>query len=193
MSKRRGALYIVSGPSGSGKTTLCTALLARCPELRLSVSATTRPPRSGEQDGREYIFLSRAAFEQQRQAGAFLESALVHGNWYGTRAADVEALRAAGWDVLLEIDWQGAEQVAGKCPDACRIFILPPSIEALRERLCLRGQDDEAAIQRRLNAAGEEMKHADEAEFRIVNEKFDDALAELLAVYRDHRRRTLKN
>ena len=187
MNDRRGALFIVSGPSGSGKSSLCTALLKQCPELRLSISATTRAPRPGEEAGKDYFFLSSEAFESEKQANAFLECALVHGHWYGTRAADVEPLRAEGFDVLLEIDWQGAKQAAEKCPDACRIFILPPSMDTLRERLIARGQDDTEVIERRVKAAADEMAHANEAGFRIVNNKFDDALRELMNIYQTQR------
>jgi len=185
--KRRGDLYVVSGPSGSGKTSLCKAWLARCPDLRLSVSATTRPPRPGEVHGRDYYFLCEEEFSAARQRGDFLECAFVHGHWYGTRAADVDALRSQGFDVVLEIDWQGARQVAEKCPEACRIFILPPSLRELEERLRKRGQDDEAVIRARLAAAESEMAHASEADYRIVNRLFGQALQELLRIYRQRR------
>jgi len=181
--RAKGRLFIVSGPSGSGKTTLCAAWLSKSPNLRLSVSCTTRRPRPGEADGREYYFLSRDTFEAQKQERAFLECALVHGNWYGTRRRDVENMVCLGHDVLLEIDWQGAAQVAEQLPDACRIFILPPSLDVLRTRLVARGLDDEAVIARRLAAAEAEMAHATEAQHRVVNETFDDALAELLKIY----------
>ncbi len=174
-----GRLFIVSGPSGAGKSSLCAALLERHPEIRLSVSCTTRPPRPGEQDGREYHFLSREEFIAQRESGAFLESAEVHGNLYGTRQADVEAMLAEGFDVLLEIDWQGAAQVAERMPQAVRIFILPPSVEELRRRLSRRGQDDPEVVERRVAAAEAEMAHAGEAHHRIVNEDFDASLAAL--------------
>ncbi|MDQ6958373.1 MAG: guanylate kinase [Mariprofundaceae bacterium] len=187
MNIRRGALFIVSGPSGSGKTSLCAALLKQCPELRLSISVTTREPRPGEEHGKNYFFLSPKEFESEKQADTFLECALVHGYWYGTRATDVNSLRANGFDVLLEIDWQGAKQVSEKCPDAHRIFILPPSVDALRERLVARGQDDAKVIEFRIKAAVNEIEHAGDAEFRIVNNKFDDALQELLAIYHEHR------
>lgn len=187
--QREGGLYVVSGPSGSGKTSLCEAWLKHAPQLRLSISCTTRPPRPGELDGREYHFLSAEEFQRQRQEGSFLECAEVHGYWYGTRAADVRTMLDHGRDVLLEIDWQGAAQVARVFADACRIFVLPPSLEALRQRLTLRGQDDEAVITRRLKAAETEMAHAAEAGYCIVNEDFDRALEDLLAVYRAHRLR----
>ena len=183
MTIERGKLFIVSGPSGSGKSSLCDALLKQGPNLYLSISCTTREPRPGEADGREYHFLSRTSFEAQRADEAFLEWANVHGNLYGTRKSDVEACLEAGHDILLEIDWQGAAQVAEKIPQACRIFILPPSVETLRQRLTSRGQDDDEVINRRVAAAQSEMEHADEAHFRIVNDQFDDALEQLQTIY----------
>lgn len=176
-----GRLYIVSGPSGAGKSSLCSALLQRCPNLNLSISSTTRSPRPGEVDGREYHFLTRERFEADVAEGLFLEWANVHGNLYGTRLPDVESLLDAGKDVLLEIDWQGAAQVARRLPEARRIFILPPSLDVLRERLTGRGQDDAAVIERRVAAAEAEMAHADEAHIRIVNEKFEVALDMLVS------------
>ncbi len=178
-----GALFVVSGPSGSGKTSLCAALLEHCPKLRLSISATTRAPRPGEVDGIDYHFLDMDTFLSQVDEGSFLEHAIVHGNAYGTRLADVEALRREGHDVLLEIDWQGASQVAACCPDACRIFILPPSVEELRRRLTGRGQDAAEVIDRRVAAAEAEMAHAGEADYRIINEDFEQALVVLLGIY----------
>ena len=182
----RGELLIVSGPSGSGKSTLCDALLKQSPNLYLSISCTTREPRPGEADGREYHFLSQALFEADRDAGAFLEWANVHGNLYGTRKSDVEAALDSGRDILLEIDWQGAAQVAVEIPQAHRIFILPPSIETLRQRLTSRGQDDDAVINRRVAAAESEMEHADEAHYQVVNNRFDDALEEIQAIYQNN-------
>lgn len=178
-----GQLFVISGPSGSGKSSLCNALLEKKPNLRLAVSSTTRTPRPGETDGVEYHFLNRTLFEEQVDAGAFLEWANVHGNLYGTRRSDVEAALKSGNDILLEIDWQGAAQVAEKIPDACRIFILPPSIEELRVRLTSRGQDDAPVIERRVAAAESEMAHAHEAHYRIVNDDFDQALDELHSLY----------
>jgi len=177
-----GRLFIVSGPSGVGKSSLCNALLKRCPRLRLSISCTTRAPRPGERDGVEYHFLSQQAFERMIEEGAFLEWAKVHGHLYGTRRSDVEAMLKAGYDVLLEIDWQGAKQVLAKMPDACWIFVLPPSIEELRKRLAARAQDDAATIERRVQAAKEEMRHAEEAHVRIVNDEFSRALDALVSV-----------
>jgi len=175
-------LWVVSGPSGAGKSSLCQALLEACPKLKLSISCTTRPPRPGEQHGREYHFLSSEDFQQQRDKQAFLEWAEVHGNFYGTRQRDVESLLEQGFDVLLEIDWQGAAQVAKKMPDSQRIFILPPSIECLRERLLARNQDDEATIEQRVAAAEAEISHAHEAHHQIINDSFEQALQELKAL-----------
>ncbi len=180
-----GKLFIISGPSGAGKSSLCTALLQACPNLQLSISCTTRKPRPGEEDGREYHFLDTQTFEQQQKAGKFLESALVHGNYYGTRQSDVEQLLKQGKDVLLEIDWQGAKQVAEKIPSAVRIFILPPSIEALKARLISRGQDDAQVIEKRIAAAEDEMSHAHEAHHQIVNDDFNPALSQLVQLVQD--------
>ena len=179
---RGGRLFVISGPSGSGKTSLCAALLERCPNLRLSISATTRAPRPGEKDGREYHFLTPEVFASGVREGAFLEHAEVHGHCYGTRKADVMHMLASGYDVLLEIDWQGAAQVGEQFPEACRVFILPPSVEELRRRLTERGQDDAEVIARRVAAAEAEMAHAAEADVRIVNDDFDSALRELIRI-----------
>ena len=180
-----GKLLIVSGPSGAGKSSLYSALLESCPNLNLSTSCTTRTPRPGEENGREYHFLNTKNFEQQKQNGAFLESALVHHNYYGTRQSDVEVLLNNGKDVLLEIDWQGAAQVATKIPSAIRIFILPPSIEVLRDRLIQRGQDDVAIIEQRVAAAQTEINHAHEAQHQITNDDFSLALQQLLVLVKN--------
>jgi len=178
-----GRLFIVSGPSGAGKSSLCGALLQQCPALMLCISCTTRAPRPGEVDGREYHFLCPDDFISQRDAGAFLEWAHVHGNLYGTRQADVERLLAAGADVLLEIDWQGAQQVAEKMPSATRVFISPPSLDELHRRLISRGQDDIEVVERRVAAAQSEMDHASEAQHQIINDDFDDTFNELLNIF----------
>ena len=180
-----GRLFVVSGPSGAGKSSLCAALLQCRPELQLSVSCTTRKPRPGEIDGREYHFLTESDFITQREQGGFLEWANVHGHLYGTRQRDVESMMATGSDVLLEIDWQGARQVADRIPAAVRLFILPPSLQELRQRLTLRAQDSSDVVEQRVAAAQAEMDHAEEAHYRIVNRVFDDALAELVAVISD--------
>lgn len=177
-----GNLFMVVAPSGAGKSTLVNALLAQDPGIALSISHTTRPPRPGDQNGREYHFVSVEEFKQRRAHGEFLESAEVHGNFYATSRLWIEERVQAGGDVLLEIDWQGARQVKTVFPQAVGIFILPPSIEALAQRLRKRGQDSEAVINRRLLAAGSEIAHAPEADFVIINEEFDLALRQLAAI-----------
>jgi guanylate kinase len=177
-----GNLFLVVAPSGAGKSTLVNALLAQEQAISLSVSYTTRPPRPGDQDGREYHFVSVEEFKQRRARGEFLESAEVHGNFYATSRLWIEERVQTGGDVLLEIDWQGARQVKKVFPHAVCIFILPPSIEALAQRLRKRGQDTEAVISRRLLAAGSEIAHAPEADYVIINEDFDLALRQLAAI-----------
>ncbi len=180
-----GRLFVVSGPSGAGKSSLCRAWLAHDANLKLSISCTTRPPRPGDVDGEHYHFLSEAQFRRQVEQGEFLEWASVHGNLYGTRRQDVEALLAQGHDVLLEIDWQGAAQVAEKMDGVCRIFILPPSMEELQRRLVSRGHDSPQVMEARLAAAEAEMAHADEAHHRLINDDFDQTLRRLLALSKE--------
>lgn len=177
-----GNVLIVAAPSGAGKSTLVNALLAADPTVRLSISSTTRAPRSGELDGREYFFTDPASFNQRRLAGEFIESAEVHGHWYGTSSMWIEARIAEGADVLLEIDWQGAQQIKRRFPQAIGIFILPPSIEALEARLHKRGQDESAVITRRLLAAGGEIAHAREFEYAIINTEFAEASQQLKSI-----------
>jgi guanylate kinase len=177
-----GNLFMVVAPSGAGKSTLVNALLARDPAISLSVSYTTRPPRPGDQNGREYHFVSVEEFKARRARGEFLESAEVHGNFYATSRVWIEERVQAGGDVLLEIDWQGARQVKTVFPESIGVFILPPSIEALADRLRKRGQDSEAVITRRLLAAGSEIAHAPEADYVIINEDFELALQQLTAI-----------
>lgn len=177
-----GSLFVVAAPSGAGKSTLVNALLAQEPGIQLSISTTTRPPRPGEQDGREYHFTSAEDFVERAERGEFLEWAEVHGNYYGTSRVSVEDKMKTGTDILLEIDWQGARQVKKQFPDAAGIFILPPSIEALEQRLHKRGTDEPHIITRRLLAAGGEIAHAPEFEYAIINEEFNVALAELRAI-----------
>ncbi|MFC0399253.1 guanylate kinase [Paraburkholderia rhizosphaerae] len=174
-----GNLFMVVAPSGAGKSTLVNALLARDSAIRLSISYTTRPPRPKEQDGEHYHFTSVEDFLERHADGEFLESAEVHGNYYATSRLWIEEQMKSGHDVLLEIDWQGAQQVKRQFHNAVEIFILPPSLEALEERLRKRGQDEPNVITRRLLAAGGEMAHAAEAEFVVINENFDRALADL--------------
>lgn len=177
-----GQVFLVVAPSGAGKSSLVNALLARDPRLSLSISCTTRAPRPGEQDGREYHFLTVEEFVLRRKRGDFLETALVHGNHYGTSRKVIEEFLAAGTDVLLEIDWQGAAQVKTFFPSAVEMFLLPPSPETLSERLHRRGQDSEAVIAQRLEGAAAEIAHAPEADYIIINRDFAVALAELTAV-----------
>ncbi|HJV82195.1 guanylate kinase [Noviherbaspirillum sp.] len=177
-----GSLFMVVAPSGAGKSTLVNALLAQEPTIKLSISFTTRAPRPAEQHGREYYFTTVEDFLKRREAGEFLESAEVHGNYYGTSRLLIEAEMKAGTDVLLEIDWQGAQQVKKQFPHAVGIFILPPSIAALEERLKKRGQDEPHVITRRILAAGGEIAHAPEFEYVIINQEFATALSELTAI-----------
>jgi guanylate kinase len=170
---------MVVAPSGAGKSSLVNALLKQDAGIDLSVSFTTRAPRPGEVTGREYNFLSEAEFLARKEAGDFLESATVHGNYYGTSKSWIESQMKNGRDVILEIDWQGARQVQAIIPQAIWIFILPPSIQALEDRLLHRAQDDEATIQKRVMAAKEELTHVAEADYLVINDDFETALAEL--------------
>ena len=182
-----GHLYIVAAPSGAGKTTLVRMLLENDSGVGLSISHTTRAPRAGEQNGREYHFTDVANFLAKTRAGDFLEWAEVHGNYYGTSKSWIEAEMAAGRDVLLEIDWQGAQQVRKLFPAAIGVFILPPSIDALECRLAGRGTDAAETIARRLAAARDEMRHAAEFDYVIINDDLQQALADLLSVVRASR------
>jgi len=177
-----GTLFIIAAPSGAGKTTLVGHLLAKDSNILHSVSYTTRAPRPGEVDGREYHFVDEAQFVAMRERDEFVEWAAVHGNFYGTSRVWLEEHMAAGTDVVLEIDWQGAQQVRQKFPAAVGIFILPPSLAELERRLHGRAADSPSVIARRLAAALDEMKHVAEFDFVIINQELDVALGELLAV-----------
>lgn len=177
-----GSLFVVAAPSGAGKSSLVKALMAQDAALHLSVSFTTRPPRPGELHGREYFFISEAEFAERERNGEFLESARVHGNFYGTSRLVIDEQMQAGHDVLLEIDWQGAQQVRKHFPAAIGIFILPPSIATLQERLRSRGQDSEEVIARRVQAAAGEIDHASEFDYVIINTDFAAALTQLAAI-----------
>ena len=179
----RGTLYIVAAPSGAGKSSIVNACLARDPNIRLSISFTSRAPRPGERHAEHYHFVSADEFERMVAAGDFFEHALVHGDWKGTARQSVEPQLAAGHDVLLEIDWQGARQVRRQVPDAVSVFILPPSREALQQRMRARAQDSEAVIAQRLAAAREEMSHYTEFDYVIVNEVFSTAVDEICAIF----------
>ncbi|MEP6898290.1 MAG: guanylate kinase [Rhodanobacter sp.] len=185
-----GTLFVVAAPSGAGKSTLVNALLEREPAISLSVSHTTRPPRTGELYGRHYYFVERAEFEREIAEGIFLEHAEVHGNLYGTSRTTVRALLSQGRDVLLEIDWQGAEQIRRTKPDCVSVFILPPSRTELERRLRGRGSDSVEVIERRLRNSRGEIAHAHEFDYILINDVFDQALADLQAIVRAVRQRS---
>ena len=182
--RARGNLFVVVAPSGAGKTTLVDALLKREPNIHLSPSWTTRAPRPGEKDGIDYNFVSRQKFEKMIAAGEFLEYADVYGNYYGTSRKWIEQELGGEHDVLLEIDWQGARQVRALFPHMVGVFVLPPSLETLRTRLEGRGKDPSEAIARRLASARDEVSHVLEFEYIIVNERFEDAVMDLIAIVR---------
>lgn len=185
-----GNLFIVAAPSGAGKTTLVKMLLGRDAGIGLSVSYTTRAPRPGEQDGREYHFVDVPAFLAMRERGDFLESAEVHGNFYGTSRRWIAEQMAAGRDILLEIDWQGARQVRALFHDCIGIFVMPPSVAELERRLRGRGQDSDEIIARRVAAALSEMRHVNEFDYVIINNKLPEAIEDLQTVVRAVRLRT---
>ena len=184
-----GTLFIVTAPSGAGKTTLVSGLLERDPLVRLSVSYTTRAPRTGEVNGQHYHFIDVPAFRALRDQGEFLEWAEVHSNYYGTSKRWLEEQMRAGRDILLEIDWQGAQQVRKVFPKAVGVFILPPSVEELERRLRGRGTDSEDVISRRVLGARGEMRHVAEFDYVIINENLPAAVEDLVAVVRASRLR----
>ena len=180
----------MSAPSGAGKTSLIKALMEQDQRVEVSVSHTTRPQRPGEVEGVNYFFISTETFQKMREAGAFFESAEVFGHFYGTSLTQLEARLSDGADVILEIDWQGAQQVRQLLPDSAWLFILPPSLEALKSRLQARGQDADDTIEIRMRAARDEMSHWDEADYLIINDQFNSALEALQALVRSLRLRT---
>ena len=184
MSASTGTLYIVSAPSGAGKTSLVKALLDAQPQVRVSVSHTTRPMRPGEVDGVNYHFVSREEFHERLQHNEFLEHAEVFGNLYGTSQRWLEQTLNEGFDLILEIDWQGAQQVRRLMPEAKSIFILPPTQEALRQRLTNRGQDSDEVIEKRMREAVSEMTHFVEYDYLVINDDFSHALIDLQAIFR---------
>jgi guanylate kinase len=177
-----GRLYVITAPSGAGKTSLVKALMQREPKLKFSISYTTRKPRSNEVEGRDYHFVTREVFEGMRERGEFLEHAQVFDNAYGTSLDSVEGALRAGTLVLLEIDWQGAQQVRARLPHARTIFILPPARSALEARLRARSTDSEAVIARRLRDAAQDIAHWREFEYVVVNDEFEKAVEDLLAI-----------
>lgn len=187
-----GLLFVITAPSGAGKTSLIDALLKKDARLKLSISYTTRPPRQGEANGREYHFVDERAFVAMLQAGEFLESAEVHGYRYGTSQKIVRELLASGEDLILEIDWQGARQVRKLMPECVGIFILPPSVAELERRMRGRGKDSDAVIARRMANARDELAHAPEFEYAIINKDFDEALQDLVGVVRAERARSTR-
>ena len=184
-----GLLLVITAPSGAGKSSLIDALLKEDPRLKLSVSYTTRPPRPGEANGREYHFVDEKTFLDMLGRGEFLESAQVHGNRYGTSQAVIREALARGQNLVLEIDWQGAQQVRKLHPDCIGVFILPPSVPELERRMRARGQDSDEVIRRRLASAEEEISHAPEFDYAIINKDFDEAKQDLQAIIRVERLR----
>jgi guanylate kinase len=187
MSASKGHLFVITAPSGAGKSSLINALLKEDPALKLSVSYTTRPPRPGEANGREYHFVDDKTFLAMRDRGEFLESAEVHGNRYGTSKKVILDALARGQDLLLEIDWQGARQVRALYPHCVGVFILPPSVEELERRMRQRAQDSEEVIRRRLENAREELAHQGEFKYAIINKDFDEARRALAKIIRSER------
>ena len=186
----KGTLYVVSAPSGAGKTSLLKAVLQKLPELKLSISHTTRPQRPGEENGVDYHFVNQDEFQKMLQEERFLEHAEVFGNFYGTSRDWLEQQLIEGHDVILEIDWQGARQVCKLMPECRGIFILPPSRQELLHRLTSRGQDSEEVIAQRMAAATAEMKHYDEYDYVVINDDFEVACNELIAIFTARRLRT---
>ena len=180
-------LFIISAPSGAGKTTLCKALLNRFPDLRYSVSSTTRPPRKGETHGRDYFFMDKETFERKLRRGLWAEWAKVHGNYYGTSDEFLSECLEKGFDVLLDIDVQGARQIKERYPDSVTVFVMPPSMEALRKRLESRATDSEEVIERRLRDAKKEIAQRDLYSHVIVNDRLDEAVARLIELVSEYR------
>jgi len=190
MDTQKGNLFILSAPSGAGKSTLYKALLKQDEQVRISVSHTTRAPREGEEDGREYFFTDPESFLDMIAEDAFFEHAQVFDNYYGTSKVSIFNMLEQGLDVILEIDWQGARQVRNLYPDAIGIFILPPSLKSLEERLTNRATDTDEVIQRRMSKAVDEMSHYDEYDFVIINDDFDEALSQMASVFKAMRTKT---
>jgi guanylate kinase len=188
--KAQGQLFVITAPSGAGKTSLIEAVMRDDPTLKISVSYTTRTPRKGEKNGVDYHFVDEKTFRAMEKRGEFLESAVVHGNHYGTAKQVILGAIKRGDDLILEIDWQGAQQVRRLYPGCIGIFILPPSIEELERRMRGRGQDSDAVIRRRLKNAREELEHAGEFNYAIINKDFETARRELSKIIQGERART---
>ena len=186
----KGNLFVITAPSGAGKTSLIDAVMKADPSLKISVSYTTRAPRKGEKDGVDYHFIDEKTFRSMKERGEFLESAEVHGNHYGTGKQVILDAVKRGDDLILEIDWQGAQQVRKLYPACVGIFILPPSVEELERRMRARGQDSDAVIRRRLDNAREELEHKDEFKYRIINKDFETARRELAKIIQIERAKT---
>lgn len=191
--KKKGLLIVVSGPSGTGKGTVCTKLLQETPELAYSISATTRAPREGEKDGVNYYFLTKEAFEKKIAAGGFLEHANVYGNYYGTPLDKVEESLAGGQDILLEIDIQGALNVMAKCPQGIFIFLLPPSLKELEHRIRGRGSETPESLERRMNAAKDEIEIGKKYQYVVVNDTVDHAVEQIKDIWMAEHCRVAKN
>ena len=185
----KGSLYVIAAPSGAGKTSLVKSLLETTENITVSVSHTTRAPRPGEVDGDHYHFVNVAKFEKMRDNAEFLEHAQVFDNFYGTSSQAVDTLLEEGVDVILEIDWQGAQQTRKLYPECCSIFVLPPSRQALEERLRSRGQDDDGTIERRMKDATAEMSHYPEFDYLVINDDFNEALVMLRSIVFARRQR----
>ena len=187
MTVAKGTLYIISAPSGAGKTSLVQSLLTMLPDVVASVSHTTRPPRPEEVDGRNYHFIDEARYQRMVEDGEFLEHAKVFGNYYGTSRQHIQEQLLLGKDVVLEIDWQGARQIRQLMSDCMSIFVLPPSLQALSDRLRSRGQDSDEIIDRRMKEAVSEMTHYAEFDYIVINDEFDTALRELASIFTSNR------
>ena len=185
-----GKLFVITAPSGAGKTSLIEAVMRDDPSLKISISYTTRAPRTGEKDGVDYHFVDQKTFLAMKERREFLESAEVHGNYYGTSKQVILDAVERGDDLILEIDWQGAQQVRKLYPGCIGIFILPPSVEELERRMRSRGQDSDAVIRRRLDNAREELEHQNEFKYRIINKDFETARRELAKIIQSERAKT---
>ncbi len=189
----RGLLLVVSAPSAGGKGTILKEWFRQDQNLRMSVSATTRPPRPGEENGREYYFISREEFQGLVDSGSMLEHAEYVGNYYGTPKAPVEKWLSEGWDVVLEIDVQGGAQIKKLAPDCVSVFITPPSMEVLEQRLRDRGTEDDATVRKRLETARRELPHAEQYDYVVVNDRLEDAVADMQAILRSEKCKCARN